>query len=386
MLHNAPATIVHLINSLDGGGTERTLVSLLRSFDPVQLRHVVVPLRDAGTMASLLPQHVACRPLAVRGRSRLAWIRLARLARRSDAAVIHARNTGCWADAVLAGSVLRGVHVVLGFHGLQNTGPFSSRQRTIVKWAVHRGAGFTSASEAGRRQLCEWGGVPPERVEVLTNGVDLQRFTPPYDDDRDRMRRALGIRPDAFVMGSVGSLTPIKRYDVLLDATARTARSLGNLHLVVVGDGPLREKLQSQAGSAGIEDIVTFTGMREDIPDLLACMDVYICSSESEGMSNALLEASAAGLPCIATDVGDNALLVRDGVEGLIIRPGSPMLLADAITQLARAETGRWRMGEAARARARNHDFRATVRRYEEYYVLGLMRTGPRGSLWRSSS
>ena len=136
--------IVHLVHSLEGGGTERTLLSLLRSFDPEAFKHIVVTLRDAGSLSSRLPEHVGCRPLAVRGRSWGAWFQLARVIRAHKATLIHARNTGCWADAVLAGMLTRGVRVVLGFHGLQTREPLNRRHRRVVAWALSAGARFTT--------------------------------------------------------------------------------------------------------------------------------------------------------------------------------------------------------------------------------------------------
>ena len=361
-------TIVHLVHSLEGGGTERTLLSLLRSFDPEPIKHSVVTLREAGSLSGQLPSHVACRPLAIRGRSRTAWFGLARLLRVWRTAVIHARNTCCWSDAVLAGVAARKVRVVLGFHGLQTCEPFSPRHRRIVAVGLRAGARLTSVSEAGRRRLCEQTSAPPGRVDLLPNGVDLSRFADPHDARRASIRKELRVDRDAFVIGAVGSLTPVKRHDVLLSAVARAAKTVDNMHLLIVGDGPLRATLTRQAQADGIEDRVTFAGTREDVPALLAAMDVHVCASESEGMSNALLEGLAAGLPIIATDVGDNALVVRDGVEGRIIQPGSGTSLADLIVQLANNPEMRRRFATAAKTRAKQYDFQETVHLYERYY------------------
>jgi glycosyltransferase involved in cell wall biosynthesis len=367
------------MNSLGGGGTERTLLALLRAFDTEPIKHIVVTLREAGCLSAQLPGHVACRPLAVRGRSRTAWLTLTRLLRAWQADVIHARNTGCWTDAVLAGLMTRGVRVVLGFHGLQTREPFDRRRRRIVAIGMRAGARFTSVSEAGRRQLCEQASVTPNRIEVLPNGVDLFRFADPDEAIRESIRCELGYERDAFVIGAVGSLTPVKRHDVLLSAFARAAKTVKNIRLLLVGDGPLRATLTGQARTEGVEDRVTFAGTCEDVPALLAGMDVHVCTSESEGMNNALLEAMAAGLPVIATDVGDNALVVRDGVEGRIIQSGSWASLADAIVQLDGAPEMRSRFAEAARIRAKQYDFQKTVRMYEQYYrgLIAEPVTGP---------
>jgi glycosyltransferase involved in cell wall biosynthesis len=130
----------------------------------------------------------------------------------------------------------------------------------------------------------------------------------------------------------------------------------------------LRAALAQQATGEGIGDRVHLLGRRDDVPLLLGCVDVYVCSSAAEGMSNALLEAMAAGLPIVATDVGDNAVVVRDNVDGCIVQANSEGPIADALAMLAGSPEVRHRLGTAARDRAKNYSFERTVRAYEDYY------------------
>lgn len=360
--------IVHLVHSLEGGGTERTLVALLQAFDHARCRHAVVMLRSAGSLAARLPDHVACRPLGISGRSRLAGFSVARIVRRYGASVIHARNTGCWPDAITASLLSPRVHLVLGFHGLETDRPFSPLQRAWARAAVLAGARFTTVSQAGRRQLYEQAKIPPERIDLLRNGVDLRRFRPGDEVARCRMRAELRLDDDDFVVGTVGSLTPVKEHATLIRAAARAGRCRPALRLLIVGDGPLRTTLMRQAQAEGFADCVRFTGWRDDVPALLTCMDGYVCSSASEGMSNALLEAMAAGLPIIATNVGDHALVVRDNVEGWIVPPREPKALEQTLGILAANSDALKALGSAARARAEAYGFDPVVRAYETYY------------------
>ncbi len=360
--------IMHVVHSLTGGGTERTLVALLRAFDPSQFRHVVVTLRGAGCLSARLPDHVACRPIAAPGRSRATGLSLARLARCRRAAVIHARNTGCWQDATVAKLLAPRAKLVLGFHGLETAYPLNRRQRWWARWALSAGARFTSVSEAGRRQLRSQAQVPANRIDLLRNGVDLRRFRTSNDAARRRMRADFNFADTTFVVGTVGSLTSVKQNATLIRAVARMAPSVPDLRLLVVGDGPLRASLTEQARADGVLDRIHFTGWREDVPALLWCMDAYACSSASEGMNNALLEAMAAGLPIIATDVGDNAVMVRQGVEGHIVEPGCHEAIGEALKIFADSPAVRRRFGAAAKVRARDYDFGDTVRAYQAYY------------------
>lgn len=366
--HDGRPVIVHVVNSLDGGGTERTLVALLQAFDHSLFRHKVITLRAAGPLTKRLPDDVACRAIDVRGRSRWSWLALARILREDRADLIHARNTGCWADAMVAACLTRRSSLLIGFHGLETDGGFTGGQRRLARWAVRIGARFASVSEAGVRQLQNQARVPRNRIELLRNGVDLRRFDAVDETVRKRQRYRNGFDDSAFVVGIVGSLTPVKRHGTLLDAVANAAATLPGITLLIIGDGPLRELLEQQTRDAGIADRVRFTGWREDVPGLLACLDAYVCSSASEGMNNALLEAMAVGLPIIATDVGDNAAVVRDGKEGCIVKPGSAATISEALTFLAGRPGIRQCLAAAARTRAADYSLDRSVSAYESLY------------------
>ncbi len=374
MSSKSPPVIVHVVHSLEGGGTERTLVSLLRAFDPSSLRHLVVTLRRAGPLAAELPDHVPCRPIGAVGRSYSAWLKLAGATRTSAADVIHARNTGCWNDAIAAGLVTPRVRLVLGFHGLETARRFDWRRRGSAHWGLRAKARFTSVSQAGARQLHEQGGVPQDRIDVLPNGVELRKFAPNDRGGRRRVRETFKLDDQAFVVGVVGSLTPVKQHATLIRAVAQAVPSVPEIHLLIVGDGPLGGQLLQQARREGIEKRVHFAGWRSDVATLLAAMDAYVCCSEAEGMSNALLEAMAAGLPIIATDVGDNARVVGDNIAGIIAPPREPQAIAGALRLLARKPHRRRRLAAAARARVEAYDFNKTVRAYEQYYQTLLGR------------
>ena len=219
--------------------------------------------------------------------------------------------------------------------------------------------------------------MPADRIDLLRNGVNVDQFAPLDCDSRRQTRAALGLADDAVLVGTVGSLTPIKEQCALVRAVARAAPLLPEVRLWIIGDGPLRKELERLVHAEGVADRVRFLGWREDVSTLLGCMDVYVCSSASEGMNNALLEAMACGVPIIATSVGDNAVLVRDGREGLIVRRGEDQALTGALVTLGRSRPQRQRFGEAAGTRARDFDFSDAVGRYETYYQKLGIRVAP---------
>lgn len=361
---DARPLVMHVVHSLEVGGTQRALLSLLSRFDPTRLRHAVVTLRDAGPLAAELPDDVACCALGAAGRSWSTALRLANIARRFRPAIIHARNTGTWSDALVAQGLNRKSRLVLGFHGLESTGPFGEKTRTIVRIARRCGAGFTSVSQSGQRKLTSELRIAPEKIATLPNGVHTTRFQPSTSPERSSARESLGIRNDAFVVGMAASLTEVKRIDLLLLALQNFR--LSGIRALIVGDGPLRERLQQQAVESGVAGRVTFAGAQSDVRPFLSALDVLVSCSDSEEMSNSILEATACGLPVIATDVGDSALMLADA--GIVVPKGDAQAIRSAIERLHDHPSERRSLGTAARKRATAFSIERTVTAYEEYY------------------
>lgn len=180
-----------------------------------------------------------------------------------------------------------------------------------------------------RRELIRHG-AKPDRVTTILNGIDHRRFR--RDPARTpEIRRVLGYGPEHLVVGAVGRAEPQKRFDLLVEAVASLVGTWPQLRLLIVGDGSQRETLQAQVARLGLAGHVSLAGHRNDIPDLHHAMDLFVQSSDYEGTPNAVLEAMALGTPVVATDVGGTAELIRDGVDGRIISPGSAQGLAAAI-------------------------------------------------------
>lgn len=360
-------TVVHLVSTLEGGGVERTLVRLLSGLPRRGLRHRLVALRAAGALAAQLPDHISCLALDARGRSVTAGLRAARRIPRDNVRLIHARGIGAWADAVLMRLLHPRARVILGFHGLdapEPIGPSVLRRITIASRLATRVA---SPAESSRNLLIRLG-VPAHRIDVLPNGVDTARFSPASADRRRALRAALGWAEDRCVAVCVASLTPVKGHDLLLRAAETLRNGRSPVEFVVIGDGPLRQRLETDARHRGLSDTISFLGSRDDVPDLLRAADMLVCPSRTESMCNAVLEGLASGLPVIAADVGDNRLLLDHGSAGLIVPPEDPTALARAIQTVVTDEPQRRAFGRAARQRAAAFSDDAMIARYDAYY------------------
>jgi glycosyltransferase involved in cell wall biosynthesis len=337
------------------------------------VRHVLCGLRaprpGSPDLAAGLPRFC----LDLGPRDCLGFLKLARLLRANRPAIVHARNWGTWTDAALACRLVPGVRLVLGFHGLQSATTFTPAQRRRFRWlGLHR-AEFTTVSACGAEQLVAELGVDPARITVIPNGVDVKRYRPAGETRRAAAKSALGLPPQALIVGCVANFfEPVKGQDVLLEAFAELAASFPSLHLVLVGDGPRRAKLQATAAGRGLAGRVHFTGRREDVAEILAAFDVFACPSLAEGMSNAVLEALAAGLPGAVTDVSDHRAMFASIDPTLVVPPGDAEALADVLSRLLADESRRRRCAAAARRVACSMSFGETIAAYRRFYA-GLL-------------
>lgn len=189
-------------------------------------------------------------------------------------------------------------------------------------------------------------GAEPSKIEVIYNAVDWSALQ--TTKSRDAMREELGLGPYAPVAGIVARLTEQKAHDVLFQALA-TTKGLERLHLVVVGDGHLRERLEKLAVELGIADRLRFLGARRDLGDLMSAMDMFVMPSLWEGLPLSMVLAMGAGLPVVATNVAGIPEVVSHDVNGLLVPPSDAVALGGALAQLVRNPDMRLRLGTAAR-------------------------------------
>ena len=231
----------------------------------------------------------------------------------------------------------------------------------------------TANAEAVRQHVHAEEGCPLDKIVVIPNGVDLGRFR------NGAMAAPVSLTelPAGPILGSVGRLSPKKGQATLLEAAALVLRRRPDAAFVLAGDGPQRAELGAHAERLGLNGQLRFLGLLEDPVPLLARMSVFVLPSHMEGMSNALLEAMAAGRPVVATDVGGNREVVLDGVTGLLVPPRDSGRLAAALLALLEDPARAVRMGAAGRARVHAHFSAATMtRRLEDLYRGLLARKG----------
>ena len=207
-------------------------------------------------------------------------------------------------------------------------------------------------------------GLPKSWLRLVHGGVDLERF----DRARPIRQSELGVKEKDSLLAWVGRLDPVKGLEDLLSALT-IIRQRFALHLVLVGDGPERSRLEHMITELDLADNVSLVGVRDNVPEILKACDVFIFPSHTEGMPNALLEAMAAGCAIVCTDVPGNRDLITDGRTGLTVPARNPDALADAVVKLLGSRDLSNRLGAAASAVAReSYDNRSVTARYLEIY------------------
>jgi glycosyltransferase involved in cell wall biosynthesis len=204
-----------------------------------------------------------------------------------------------------------------------------------------------------KQELERYGIGRPGQVTVLPLGLDLERFVG-CERHAGWLRREIGAGERTPLIGIVARLVPIKRHDDFLDAAARLQTRWPDARFLIVGDGERRAPLEAAARRHGLADRVTFLGWRRDLDRIYADLDVVVLTSANEGSPVSLIEAMAAARPVVATRVGGVPDLVEHGVNGLLVPPGDPPAVADAITTLLADADRRRAMGNAGRKRVRD--------------------------------
>jgi glycosyltransferase involved in cell wall biosynthesis len=287
-----------------------------------------------------------------------ALVYLMRVIRRFQPDVIHTHTAkaGTLGRAAAILTPGRTPLVVHTYHGHVLTGYFGTRAswlyRQIERILATRSDCLVGVSDATVDDLVMLGVAALEKFRTIAVGLELGPLLDVKESDGVQFREELGAGPDEMLATFVGRLVPIKRVDVLLNATA-IARSHGaRLRLAIVGDGPLRGALEATASELGLGQAVSFLGFRRDLPSIVAGTDLAVLSSDNEGTPVALIEAAAGGRAAIATDVGGVPEIVTRAT-GILVPAGDVRGFADALLNIEGDREALARMGAAARAHVR---------------------------------
>jgi glycosyltransferase involved in cell wall biosynthesis len=364
----APAIgVLHVVLSLDPGGTERLVVQICQRLQP-RFRLAVCALDEAGDWApDLRLRGIDVVPLQ-RGpgfRPSLGR-RIAELTRRYRASVVHCHHYSPFVYGAIAALLRPGLKIVYTEHGRLSDAPPSLKRRVVNPVLGRLPHAAFAVSHALRGSMIAEG-FPAGRLTVIHNGVELAPSFPPLS--RRDARALLGLPDHAFVVGTVARLDPVKDLGASIEAVARARASVPGVVLAIVGEGGERGRLEATAAQLGVSDRVRFLGRRDDARRLLPALDVYVNSSISEGISLTILEAMAASVPVVATRVGGTPEIVTDGQSGLLVPARRPSALSAALQRFASEPDLRRQLGAEGRATVEQRfTIDGMVDRYAEVY------------------
>jgi glycosyltransferase involved in cell wall biosynthesis len=361
--------ILVLIKGLGRGGAEQLLVSAAPYVDRSRFRYeiaYVLPFKDA--LVTDLERH-GLRVSCLGGGRAMAWaLRLRSLVQERGFDLVHAHLPYAAIGARLALAGRTRPRLVYTEHNVWPSYRPPTYWANLLTFARNDHV-FTVSREVEssiRYPLSlTWLRRPP--VETLYHGLDLGRFG--RSASADGVRGELDIPAHAPVIGTVANFRREKGHRHLLQAAALVRRSVPDVRFVLVGQGPLERDARDQVRQLELDGTVIFTGFREDVPRVVAAMDVFVLSSLHEGLSIALMEAMALGKPSVVTRVGGLPEQVEHDRQGLLVPPADPSALADGIVTVLRDRDLQVRLGSAARQRAADFDIRGAVRRMEELYA-----------------
>ncbi|MDH5833917.1 glycosyltransferase [Luteimonas kalidii] len=367
MDQTTPRGILHVVNSLDYGGLERVVADL--AIEQRARGHDVRVFSICETAGFRDGLEAAGVPVLVAGKRSTLDLRVLRMLRRATAGaqVVHSHNfvPNYYAATALLG--LRGKRLVNTCHNM-GTRLDNRRLRLLYRWSLARTARVAMVGEQVRRRFVDDGTVSDARAVTVLNGIPVQRFG---HDERARMaaRERLGIPASVPLIGCVGRLVALKHHRLLIASVPALAVAQPDLRVVLVGDGPEETALRAQAASLGVADRILFTGARDDVSTLLPAFDVFALPSRTEGLSIALLEACAAGVAVVASAVGGNPEIVRDGDTGRLFPDDDGDAFRAVLLALLADAGERRRLGDAARAWVAAHaSVEAMATRYERLY------------------
>jgi len=360
--------VAQLISSDGPGGAERVVADVATALQSSGVETVVfLPVNGEGWLASQLEgSGVSIEYYSIeRPWSPPSARRLAEAFRRHRIAVAHSHEFamgvyGAWA------SWLVGIPHVVTMHG----GRYYAervRRRLALRAAAALSAQMVAVSMTCARDISRGIGIRRSRIRMIPNGV---RFTPPQ---RVTLREELRLRPDDRLVVAVGNLYPVKGHVNLIDAFGLIASRHPNLHIAISGRGALADSLMARARAYELQHRVHLLGLRSDVSGVLAAADIFALPSLSEGMPLALLEAMFARCPIVASDVGDVSVALENGRDGVLVPPGDPLSLAEAIDRLLTHPAEAHALGERAARRANaEYDLSRMVDRYVGVYESAL--------------
>jgi len=389
-----PVRVLHLIEHLKVGGAERVVADLVQTLDKKRVQNIVCLYREIGSfgidlqsagyhivfirkdlLTHGLPKTIAfLRPFPVLIESMFFIIRLARVIRRHKIQVVHSHmfSANLWGRLA---SVLGGRPAVITTEHNVNGKLGTLKHRIINRMLAPLSDRIVAVSQQVAEAVVSKQNLPQEKLIVIHNGIRINALDEPdtamYNK---RYQEFTGSRPRII---SVGRLVAQKRHDLLLEALKVCAERVPSISCWIIGDGPERGRLEQLTQELNLTENILFLGERTDARSLLQHADIFVNTSDWEGFPITLLEAMAAGLPIVATNVGGNREIIQTGETGILVEPGNAQAIAIGICQMIANPKTAKKMGQRGQEEVREfYDITKVSLRWEKLYEEVLVGRG----------
>jgi sugar transferase (PEP-CTERM/EpsH1 system associated) len=339
--------IMHVLLSLEYGGAEKVAVNLIKKMQKDGFEFSVCVLDKSGGLRDELNGNIQVECAHRKGMDLTLPFRLTKVIKEFSPDIIHMHNSTPFLYGVIAARLAGIKKIVVTQHGS------ITKESKKMQFMLKRISGMINKTVAVSKDIEKYikdtYKINGNKLELIINGIDEEIYKKD-EGKRKEDRKKLGLE-DKFVIGHVARLSPEKDQNTLIEAFSKVAKEIDKARLVIVGDGPLKDSLRLNVKSLKLQDKVLFSGSRSDVQDIMKIFDVFVLSSVREGTPLTLLEAMATELPIVATNVGGNPDVVRNGENGLLVSPGNPDMLAEKIVYLYKNPELRDKMGKAGRKR-----------------------------------
>jgi len=366
---------MHVVYSLHPGGLENGVVNQVNRLDSDRFNPSICCLQPGGILKERVNKDIEI--VEVNHKGGCLFLKLKNIFKQLRIHIVHTHNWGTCCDGIIGARLAKVPVVIHQEHGTFVATIGAKKRRILAEQLVLKCVDqVMTLSNDLKEKMVEILTIPAERIKVIINGVDIEKFSSSMEK-RQKKRKELGIGIDELVIGTVGRLEPVKNHKMFLQAMPELMKRFPTMKAILVGDGILKTELMDMAKRLGISDKVLFPGIRNDVSDILSTMDLFVITSLTEGICNAILEAMACGLPIIATDVGGNPEIVHNEETGLLFPTKNVAGLVRAVERMLEDEERRKGYGEKAREMVeKRFSLQRMVNEYEGLYEYHLQRKG----------
>jgi glycosyltransferase involved in cell wall biosynthesis len=364
--------LLQITHDLAIGGLQQVVATICKTIDRNRFDISVLCLRNLGQFTAEIRKlniPVTLLQQKENGPDYFSFLKVAKHIKNNKIDIIHTHNTQPFIDGVIGGMLSGGKPVVHTDHAriFPDKRRYMLAERLLSKFVYKVAAVSNKTSD----DLVQYIKIPRKKIVTITNGIIGSEYKVAVHRERQPFHY---LKSNGPVIGTVGRLVKEKGLTYLLKAMKIVLQSMPQAHLIIVGDGYLRNDLEKKAKIYNINEHVTFTGNRIDIPELLNLFDVFVCSSVSEGLPVVLLEAMAASCPIVSTDVGGIPTIIDDHKNGLLVQPRNPLALASSIIEmLERKEDREKYVRNSLKTFYGKYDARVMTKCYENLYIEAIM-------------